>query len=284
MVISIFGKDGHKRVPGDLNGERRFPLPLMSLVLAPVIALYHYGLKPLPVFTWLGLPVSALDVAGALRLALASRQHRELYYEQHIAKVANHKGRSGGKATGKTLRGAADETIEPRSRVRDFVATLVTVHGGEAIVGASRCVLSCSPVELTRVSFPDALSITFSRSTVAWLATCVLHFEHFLHIFLRRTGARRPLASVTEPIPIHRSFADRSPCVLPHDPIMQCNPESSRRTRLTCYSSLFIYPTVDRMGTCEHISPSAFANREFRSWQTGVPSSLIYSPLCVRRR
>jgi hypothetical protein len=122
----------------------------MSLVLAPVIALYHYGLKPLPVFTWLGLPVSALDVAGALRLALASRQHRELYHEQHITKVANHKGRSGGKATGKAQRGAADETIEPRGRVRDFVATLVTVHGGEAIVGASRCVLSHSPVELTR--------------------------------------------------------------------------------------------------------------------------------------
>lgn len=112
----------------------------MSLVLAPVIALYSYGLKPLPVFTWLGLPVSALDVAGALRLAVASRQHRELYLEQHVTKATNHKGRSGGKASGKAQRGAADDTVEPRSRVRDFVATLVTVHGGEAIVGASQCV------------------------------------------------------------------------------------------------------------------------------------------------
>jgi len=106
----------------------------MSLVLGPVIALYHYGLKPLPVFTWLGLPISALDLAGALRLAVASRQLRELYYEQHVAKVSNHKGRSGGKASGKAQRGAGDESVEPRSRVRDFVATLVTVHGGEAIV------------------------------------------------------------------------------------------------------------------------------------------------------
>ena len=73
----------------------------MSLVLAPVIALYRYGLKPLPVFTWLGLPVSALDVAGALRLALVSRQHREMYLEQHIAKVVNHKGRGGVKLAGK---------------------------------------------------------------------------------------------------------------------------------------------------------------------------------------
>ena len=109
----------------------------MSLVLAPVIALYNYGLKPLPVFTWLGLPVSALDVAGALRLAVASRQLRELYHEQHVTKVTNHKGRSGGRASGKAQRGAADETVEPRSRVRDFIATLVTVHGGEAIVGMS---------------------------------------------------------------------------------------------------------------------------------------------------
>jgi hypothetical protein len=123
-----------------------FPLPLMSLVLTPVIALYNYGLKPLPVFTWLGLPVSALDVAGALRLAVATRQHRELYYEQHVAKVTNHKGRSGGKASGKAQRGAADDTVEPRGRVRDFIATLVTVHGGEAIVGASQMriiTLSC---------------------------------------------------------------------------------------------------------------------------------------------
>jgi len=123
----------------------------MSLVLAPVIALYRYGLKPLPVFTWLGLPVSALDVAGALRLAVASRQLRELYHEQHVTKATNHKGRSGGKASGKAQRGAADETVEPRSRVRNFVATLVTVHGGEAIVGASQCVLSHTPVELIRV-------------------------------------------------------------------------------------------------------------------------------------
>lgn len=76
----------------------------MSLVLAPVIALYNYGLKPLPVFTWLGLPVSALDVAGALRLAVASRQLRELYHEQHVTKVTNHKGRSGGRASGKARR------------------------------------------------------------------------------------------------------------------------------------------------------------------------------------
>jgi hypothetical protein len=39
--------------------------------------------------------------------------------------------------------------LEPRSRIRGFVATLVTVHGGEAIVGASQFALSHSSVELT---------------------------------------------------------------------------------------------------------------------------------------
>jgi|SRR6266481_6050888 len=144
-------KNRHKRVPGNLNQTATVFAPhrLMSLVLTPVIALYHYGLRPLPVLAWLGLPVSALDVAGALRLAVASRQLRELYLEQHLTKVTNHKGRGGGKASGKAQRGAADENLEPRSRVRDFIATLVIVHGGEAIVGASRFVLSHSAVELT---------------------------------------------------------------------------------------------------------------------------------------
>jgi hypothetical protein len=112
----------------------------MSFVLAPVIALYDYALRPLPVFSWLGIPVSTLDVAGALRLAVALRQLRELYHDQHVTKgaVTNHKNRGGGRASGKTQRVATDEPLEPRSRVRDFVATLVIVHGGEAIVGALR--------------------------------------------------------------------------------------------------------------------------------------------------
>lgn len=148
-----------------------------------------------------------------------------------------------------------------------------------------KCVLSLSLVERTNSCLFRVLFRSLSsRSTVAWLATCVLHFEHLLHIFLRRTGARRPLSNFTEPIPTHRSSADHSPCILPHDPIVQCYPESGRRTRFTCYSRFFIYPAVDRMGTCVISLQSAFANRKFRSWQTGVLSSLIYSPSCVRRR
>lgn len=116
------------------------PLPLMSFALVPVIALYHYALQPLSVFSWLGIPVSALDVVGALRLAVAVRQLREVYHDEHLTKVTatNPKNRSGGRAGGKSQRVAADEALQPRSRVRDIVTTLVIVHGGEAIVGVSR--------------------------------------------------------------------------------------------------------------------------------------------------
>ncbi|KAI0003388.1 hypothetical protein BJV74DRAFT_714792, partial [Russula compacta] len=104
--------------------------------LAPVIAFYHYALQPIPALAWLGLPVSVLDVAGALRLAVVLRQLRELYHNQHVAKLAvtGHRTKSGGKPPGKAQRTAADEPPESRSRARDFLATLVIVHGGEAIV------------------------------------------------------------------------------------------------------------------------------------------------------
>jgi hypothetical protein len=230
----------------------------MSFVLAPVIALFHYALQPLPVFAWLGAPVSALDVAGALRLAVALRQVRELYHDQHVTK-ANHKNRSGGKTSGKAQRVAADETLEPRSRARDFIATLVIVHGGEAIVGASR--FPSSPrkgllIWPSNPCLPRCYSISFSRSTLARPATCILRVKHVIHDVPRRTCARRPLANATEPIPTHRSSADHSPCVLSFDSVMQCSPESGRRTRLTCRSSVFIYPVVVRLGGCQPISPS----------------------------
>lgn len=144
------------------------PLPLMTFVLAPVIALYHYALQPLSVFSWLGLPVSALDVAGALRLAVALRQLRTVYYDEYVSKgaAANHKNKSGGRAGGRSQRVVADEALPPRSRVRDFVATLVIVHGGEAIVGASRF----PPSPLERCINVFCRDIFRSRSTVApWL-------------------------------------------------------------------------------------------------------------------
>jgi hypothetical protein len=110
--------------------------------LAPVTSLYNWALRPVPLLAWLGVPVSTLDIAGALRLAIALRQLREVYYDQHVTKAASSghsRAKSGGRTGGKSSqRAASDELPESRSRVRDFVATLVIVHGGEAIVGMSR--------------------------------------------------------------------------------------------------------------------------------------------------
>ncbi|KAH9048252.1 hypothetical protein EDB84DRAFT_295846 [Lactarius hengduanensis] len=103
----------------------------MPSFLAPIIAFYDYALQPVPALAWLGAPVSALDVAAALRLAVSLRQVRKLYYDQHVAKIsATGSIPEDGKKVG--------ELTESRSRVRDLVATLVMVHGGEAISGASR--------------------------------------------------------------------------------------------------------------------------------------------------
>ncbi|KAI0303528.1 hypothetical protein B0F90DRAFT_1809723 [Multifurca ochricompacta] len=77
----------------------------MPSLLSPVISFYDYALRPVPALAWLGAP--------------AARSWSQ------------NKGQ--GKSSGKSGRAAANELPEPRSRVRDYFATLVMVHGGEAI-------------------------------------------------------------------------------------------------------------------------------------------------------
>lgn len=103
----------------------------MSTFLDPVLSVYDYALAPVPVLAPLGVHVSALDIAGALRLALVLRQMREKIYKQHLAK----RGANG---------------LEPRSRTRDIAATLVMVYGGEAVVGMS--------LETTMIAYRHPLS------------------------------------------------------------------------------------------------------------------------------
>ncbi|KAI0261066.1 hypothetical protein BC834DRAFT_845814 [Gloeopeniophorella convolvens] len=104
----------------------------MPAALAPIVTFYDYALQPVPALAWLGVPVSALEVAGALRVALLLRQLRELFHKQHAAKISAATKARNGKGAGKES--VALEPIEPRSRVRDFAATLVMVFGGEAVV------------------------------------------------------------------------------------------------------------------------------------------------------
>jgi len=114
----------------------------MSLAVAPIVAFYDYVLQPIPALSWAGAPISILDIAGALRLALILRQQREIFYKEHLAKLSL-------STSARVMNGRLDEKdpvqvvpVERRSRVRDFVTSLVMVFGGEALVGASTILLS----------------------------------------------------------------------------------------------------------------------------------------------
>jgi hypothetical protein len=95
---------------------------------APIIAFYDYALQPIPALAWVGAPISALDIAGALRLALILRQVREHYHKEHMAKI------SSSNTNFRVKNGKVP--AERRSCIRNFAASLVMVFGGEAIVGA----------------------------------------------------------------------------------------------------------------------------------------------------
>jgi hypothetical protein len=113
----------------------------MSPAIAPIVAFYDYTLQPISALAWVGAPISALDIAGALRLALILRQMREIFHKEHLAKLLS---ASGGGKNGQLEKGAVQVVPpEQRSRVRDFVTSLVMVFGGEAIVGALR--MRCLP-------------------------------------------------------------------------------------------------------------------------------------------
>ncbi|KAH8991079.1 hypothetical protein EDB86DRAFT_1636279 [Lactarius hatsudake] len=150
----------------------------MPSFLAPVIAFYDYALQPVPALAWLGAPVSALDVAAALRLAVSLRQVRKLYYDQHVVKIsATGSIPEDGKKVG--------ELTESRSRVRDFIATLVMVHGGEAIsapwlgLQPSFIVSGTSPtIFLSAHALVDLLPTIPSLSVRTELPLTILHALH----------------------------------------------------------------------------------------------------------
>ncbi|KAI0318437.1 hypothetical protein OF83DRAFT_1116125 [Amylostereum chailletii] len=97
----------------------------MSILLSPILSLYDKALMPLPALAWTGASISPLDVAGALRLAIALRQIREMLYKEHIKTMGVSKNARSNVSS-----------PEPRGRARDVAATLVMVYGGEAIVSS----------------------------------------------------------------------------------------------------------------------------------------------------
>ena len=100
----------------------------MALLLAPIVEVYRLILQPVAPFSWFGLQLSTLDVVAAFRLCVALRQIREQLWHDHVLKQKSISADEKGKS-------AAVPEVEPRSFVRDAVATLLVVYGGEALTG-----------------------------------------------------------------------------------------------------------------------------------------------------
>ena len=152
----------------------------MSLT-APIVAFYDYALQPIPALAWVGAPISTLDVAGALRLALILRQLREHFHKEHLAKMSL----GTGSVKNEQLEKASAPVVPPeqRSRVRNFAAGLVMVFGGEIVVGALRTWhLLCQLRYLTSIPRP--------YSTVAGLTAHFLDLRRCPVVVFERVCAR----------------------------------------------------------------------------------------------
>lgn len=117
--------------------RRRAKSAIMSLGL--VVSIYQKVLEPLPAFVWLtGTPISAFDVAAALRLCIILRQLRESSMDRYIEQVR---------------KGEVDvrlKEVEEPSLVKSIATTLVVVYGGEAIMSALHAFL------LLKIDFDEA--------------------------------------------------------------------------------------------------------------------------------
>ena len=105
----------------------------MSLALAPIVELYRWGLQPVAPFSWFGIKISTIEVAAAIRLCLILRQVREFIAKAYKANV--NQANAGASEKEKAAVAALGPKFEEKSLVRDLVATLTVVHGGDAIGG-----------------------------------------------------------------------------------------------------------------------------------------------------
>ena len=103
----------------------------MSLALAPIIELYRWGLQPVAPFSWFGIQISTIEVAAAVRLCLILRQVRELIAKAYKANVSQ--ATAGASEKEEAAVAGPGPKFEKKSLVRDMAATLIVVHGGDAI-------------------------------------------------------------------------------------------------------------------------------------------------------
>ena len=109
------------------------------MVVAAIVAAYQYVLAPVAPFTWFGLNTSTIDLVAIIRLCFALRQMRESLRREYdvrarrslsVSTTAN--GDKDGVVT--LVERPNIPPVEGRSFVRDALATLLVVYGGEAMI------------------------------------------------------------------------------------------------------------------------------------------------------
>ncbi|KAI0093737.1 hypothetical protein BDY19DRAFT_270257 [Irpex rosettiformis] len=92
----------------------------MSVLLEPIVQFYRNILAPVePLSSWVGSPLSMLDLGAAFRLCLVLRQIREQLRAVHLQNATSDK--------------VTTAAVEERSFVREASTVLLIVYGGEAI-------------------------------------------------------------------------------------------------------------------------------------------------------
>ncbi|KAF9654073.1 hypothetical protein BDM02DRAFT_3107315 [Thelephora ganbajun] len=137
---------------------------LTTMSLAPIVELYRWGLQPVAPFLWFGIQISTIEVAAAIRLCLILRQVRELIamaYKGHATQVT-----AGASEKEKEKFAAAfGPKFEEKSLVRDLVATLIVVHGGDAIAP----LLGMPPPFLVSGVYP--ITYALIQTGIEWIPT-----------------------------------------------------------------------------------------------------------------
>lgn len=94
------------------------------MILQSSVLLFQYLLAPVAPFSWFDIPISSLDLIAAVRLCYVLRHFRENLRDEHAKRRATD---------------IKHTPAEDRSCIRDLLAVLTVVYGGEAIAGTSPC-------------------------------------------------------------------------------------------------------------------------------------------------
>ena len=171
--------------------------------LNTISEVYRALLTPIPPFTWIGSPVSTLDVAAALRLCIVLRQLRDAELKKfHESRIKDEKGT-----------GSRHNEIEHPSLVKSIATVLVVVYGGEAVMNPW---LGISPSFVFSPVVPALYSIlTVLVEGLPYVPQMSMFTEFPLSLFDGITRSYLLCALIPPPVTTHASLAiSQSPWTL----------------------------------------------------------------------